>query len=278
MALVAMVLPTVVQARLFPYNYAFTSELGAAGGLSSRGDYWRTSLRELTPEIPEGAHLVCTPVLGRDGAYWRVSPLAFPLAARANDCRRDPISPVGPYLPPSDPSVYPLDSFLEVSSEFFGDSTNCTVLAEVTRTPYFTQRRISEVSRCELALRPYPAGGVELDAEDDVGTTFLLGDWTGRHDRPGVSVLGSTGALGFALDDATPRGVTLVFETVGDAGAEIEVNGTPIRSRLVAPGEWRARISGVVADSLGDGRLVISWTPAYPAWTLLAVSLEYSRR
>jgi len=278
MALVAMVLPTVVQARLFPYNYAFTSELGAAGGLSSRGDYWRTSLRELTPEIPEGAHLVCTPVLGQGGTYWRFSPLAFPLAARANDCRRDPISPVGPYLPPSDPSAYPLDSFLEVSSEFFGDSTNCTVLAEVTRTPYFTPRRINEVSRCELALRPYPAGGVELDANDEDTTTYLLGDWTGRHDRPGVSVLGATGALGFALDDGASAGVSLVFDTAGDGDADVEVNGTHIRPRLVAPGEWHARVPGAVADALGDGRLVVSWTPQDPEWSLLAVSLEYSRR
>lgn len=276
--LVAMVLPTLVQARLFPYNYAFTSELGAAAGLSSRGDYWRTSLRELAPEIPDGGHLVCTPVLGSDDTYQRVSPLAFPLAARANDCRRDAISPVAPYLPTSDPANYPLDTFLEVSSEFFGDSSNCTVLGEVTRTPYFTPRRISEVSRCDLSLRPYPDGGVELAADDGVSSTYLLGDWTGRHDRPGVSVLHTTGSLGFTLDKAESAGVTLLFEATGDGDADVTVNGSPIRPGLTAPGKWRARVPGSVADALGGGRLVISWTPEDAAWSLLVVSLEYSRR
>lgn len=275
--LVSLALPTVVQARLFPYNYAFTSELGAAAGLYGRGDYWRTSLRELGPEIPGGEHLVCTPVLGPDGAYRRYSPLAYPLATRANDCRRDAISPVAAYLRASDPSAYPLDSFLEVSAEFFGDSSNCSVLGEVTRTPYFAPRRLSEVSRCELSLAGYPAGGIELDGDDAAVTTFLLGEWTSSHDRPGVSVLESTGALGFTLADDAASGVTLAFETTGDGDAAVSVNGASLRPRLTAPGEWRVRVPGRVVEALGDGRLVVSWTPEDPAWSLLAVSLEDAR-
>lgn len=277
--LVAMLLPTVVQARLFPYNYAFTSELGAAAGLNSRGDYWRTSLRELAPQIPAGEHLVCTPVLGSDDTYLRFSPLTYPLAARANDCRRDAISPVAPYLSASDPSAYPLDSFLAVSSEFFGASGNCAVLDEVIRTPYFAPRRISEVSRCDLSLRPYPAGGVRLHGDDEEATTYLLGEWTSRHDRPGVSVIGETGSLGFVLPDATTSAaVTVVFETAGEGVAEVEVNGTVVVPRLVAPGDWRAAVPAAVTGALGDRRLVVSWKPDDPEWSLLAVSLEYSRR
>lgn len=277
-ALVAMVLPTVVQARLFPYNYAFTSELGAVGGLSSRGDYWRTSLRELAPEIPSGEHLVCTPVLGRDDVYLRFSPLTFPLATRGNDCRGDAISPVAPYLPATDAAPYPPDTFLEVSTELFDDITNCTVLADVTRTPYFTPRRISEVSRCELALLPYPAGGIELDESDPDSTTYLLGDWTGRHDRPGVSVLESTGALGFTLDDTAAVGATLRFTTTSEAPVAVEVNGEGVTPRPLGAGEWSAVVPGTALDALGGDRVVISWTPDDPAWSLTSVSLEGAAR
>ena len=73
-----------------PYNYAFTSELGAAAGLWGRGDYWRTSLRELGPEIPADEHLVCTPVLGPDEEYRRYAPLAYPLSTRATTLSTTP--------------------------------------------------------------------------------------------------------------------------------------------------------------------------------------------
>lgn len=274
MVLVSLALPTVVQARLFPYNYAFTSELGAAAGVPSRGDYWRTSLRELVPRIPEGEHLTCTPVLAADDAYLRYSPLAYPLAARANDCRRDPISPVAPYLGTSSPATYPLDSFLEVSTELFPETTNCDVLAEVTRTPYFSEQRISEVSRCDLALRPYPDGGLDLEDPDQDPTSFLLGEWTDRPDRPGLEVLGESGALGFTLEPgALSGGVDLVHASTGDGAAAVSVNGQPVTSSQVGDGRWQARVPGSVADALGDGRVVVSWAPQDAEWSLLSVSV-----
>ena len=92
-----------------------------------------------------------------------------------------------------------------------------------------------------------------------------------------MSVLGSTGSVGFTLDEDEAAGVTLAFETAGDGEVAVTVNGAAVQPRLTAPGEWHDGSPGALVDALGDDRLVVSWTPEDPAWSLLAVSLEGSR-
>ncbi|GAB3196862.1 hypothetical protein GCM10027062_07070 [Nocardioides hungaricus] len=151
---VALVAPMVVQVQLFPYNYAYAS-LPAAILAPSVGerrpeyqlptDYWRTSVRELAPEVPEGGFVLCQPYLV-DGAFVRRG------NDGGNDCSTDVIGPLAPYDSRRSGTwdAAPTQWLAIVSGgDRIGD--NCTRLADVTRPMYWRTMTMSYVARCEGA-------------------------------------------------------------------------------------------------------------------------------
>jgi hypothetical protein len=58
----ALVVPTVEQALLFPYNYAYVNAVAGIGGVNDRWetDYWKASGREAVRRVPPEVELACS--------------------------------------------------------------------------------------------------------------------------------------------------------------------------------------------------------------------------
>lgn len=149
---VALVAPLVVQVQLFPYNYTYASVPAAvlAPSVGERWpeyqmptDYWRTSVRELAPEVPEDGFVLCQPHLV-DGDF----------VQRGNDgsadCSTDVIGPLAPYDAERSVAWDPAPGeWLAVVSGVDRIGENCTRLADVTRPMYWRTMTMSYVARCE---------------------------------------------------------------------------------------------------------------------------------
>jgi hypothetical protein len=60
-AALGLVLPTAVQASMFPYQYAYINVAAEQAGVAPDADYWNTSFREYLPEVATDIKLVCPP-------------------------------------------------------------------------------------------------------------------------------------------------------------------------------------------------------------------------
>lgn len=249
----ALVAPVAVQLQLFPYNYAYSSVPGAlvAPRIGDRWpayelptDYWRTSVRELSPEIPRGGFVLCQPNMEGD-VFMR----------RSNDgrenCATDVIGPLAPYddLRRGTWSSSPTE-FLAVVSGVDRIGSNCERLDDVTRRLWWRTVTMSYVARCDLVTVPYPEGGLQF-AGDGHDTSVLLGGWDVHRDRPGIGVRDGRAELGFTLPDwAADRDLVLAGEAQGAAGLGLQVDGADLDVEV--DGEaWRA-----VVPAGGDQLLV----------------------
>ena len=59
---IALLVPTVEQALLFPYNYTYVNPVAGSGGVDGRWetDYWKASGREAVTRVPEDVELLCS--------------------------------------------------------------------------------------------------------------------------------------------------------------------------------------------------------------------------
>ncbi len=147
LAVVAIAVPTLDQARLFPYNYAWAAPVPDAVGLGYTTDYWRTSVRALAPDIPPDAPVVCGPVLQDDGTVNEED-------VKVADCLTDEIGPLLPYVDErtGEWSGEPGHFVIVVSGELFLPD-NCAVLAAVDRWAHLRRQRMGYVAEC------WPADG-----------------------------------------------------------------------------------------------------------------------
>ncbi|WP_183092310.1 hypothetical protein [Nocardioides stalactiti] len=146
-AVATVVLPTLDQARLFPYNYAWAAPVPDAVGLGFTTDYWRTSVRALAPSIPADATVVCGPELQDDHTV-------NPDEVKARNCPADGIGPLRPYREEMAGEWSGIaDHFIIVVSgeQFLPD--NCAVLDAVDRWAHFRRQRMGYVAEC------WPADG-----------------------------------------------------------------------------------------------------------------------
>ena len=141
---VALVLPVIGQARLFPYNYTQRGVLLEALGVTAELDYWRTSVRELASEVPLGGRVVCSP-------YWLEGNAQRFGFDGSHDCASDPVGPLSPYRAsrPDGPTLAP-DEFYAVSALAQAPPPNCRLVGSVTRTVVLDPVRMSHVARCRL--------------------------------------------------------------------------------------------------------------------------------
>lgn len=61
-AVIGLVVPTIEQTRLFPYNYVHVDPVVGIGGLNDRWetDFWKASGREAVTRVPADAEVICT--------------------------------------------------------------------------------------------------------------------------------------------------------------------------------------------------------------------------
>lgn len=278
-ALAALVVPTVVQASIFPFNYTYVSVIVDAKGLEPLNDSWRTSTRELLPAVPEDRFIVCSPTIVDGVAMRHLGPAGRLAAERTRDCRTDDISPITPF------HEYDVADETTVSTTFVGVQTgphpigdNCRLLAEVTRVRHFREQRMSAVSECDLVLHPYPGEPVAF-SPDGEEVTHLLGNWSGHPAEPGVRLLGRAGSVGFDLDDELAgRGLDVVLDLDADVPVRARVNNVDVTTLPAGRAQHRLRVPGDVVSALGEGRLVVTLvedaTAEGGAVSLLRIALE----
>lgn len=273
---VALVVPLAVQAQLFPYNYAYAS-VPAAALAPSVGerwpeyqmptDYWRTSVRELAPEVPAGGFVLCQPNLV-DGVFMRWS------NDGRDNCATDVVGPLAPYDAERGGGWdAPITEFLAVTSGVDRIGENCTRIADVTRPMWWRTMTMSYVARCDLVVEQYPAGGLR----PGTGGTTQLGGWTSHPSQPGIGLEGGADGvaeLGWELP-TWARGTDLVLlgEGLGLSGVGIEVNGTPLA--VTGSGEdLRVEVPADVAAAAGQDRLLVAVSDEDGDLRLVALRME----
>ncbi|QCX27131.1 hypothetical protein [Nocardioides jishulii] len=252
---VSLLTPTLVQARLFPYSYGYSSAMVDLSGAITSNDYWRGSYRELAPLLTDDEFLVCSgEMISGQQTYARLtrdggrSPVE-----RSRDCRTDYLSPFGPYRSFDVAVDEPVGTtFLMASSGSTDPGRLCTDLAQVERHRHLRVHRMSVLRRCQLVLLDLPDARMTFTPEGH-GSEFLMGGWTGNRSDPGVELLDRRGDLGFALpdlDDARPVEVALSLEH--DVTVEVLVDnvrlgrwapGAGVR-RLTVPAGWGRVVEG----------------------------------
>ena len=259
-AVAALVLPTVDQVTLQPYQTTYvnlatdvTTEVLSGGALSAAdrpgGDFWRVSL----PELVEGAtldrQLVCKAATGD------VSGTAFPFTnsgvafstSRSLDCREEPN---GPLAPAGLPVVRRLPA-TEFDAVFIEPlPANCTPLGDVSRWRHGFQVVLSTLGRCTIDPAVLDETGVRVD-DPALGTT-LPGDlWLfavdGWQQWPGEAELTSPVALAELAFRPSPgcaaHGCTLVMAGTAPADLVATVSGAEVPVRRAVDGTLRVPVA-----------------------------------
>jgi hypothetical protein len=217
----AIALPMVDQATLFPYNYGYYNVLTdvARAGAVAPLDYYKASMRELAPELPEGEWVVCNPLLLQGNVASHVARLDG-----AVDCATSMTSPLSQRLPgraavEPDPDA----PFLAVTTGGIVPA-NCERVDEVSKRHGPRRVELSTLSRCRLE-----AGVLSTTAVTDTAlrVPYLFSGWYTSSRMDGAeSVLVFTPASGLDRDHLSLR---LVFDA--DATLDVEVAGRPVASR-----------------------------------------------
>lgn len=266
----ALVVPVVVQVQLFPYNYAYAS-VPAAALAPSVGerwpeyqmptDYWRTSVRELAPEVPEGGFVLCQPNLV-DGVFMRWS------NDGRDNCATDVVGPLAPYdAERSGDWDAPITEFLAVTSGGDRIGENCTRIADVTRPMWWRTMTMSHVARCDLVVVEYPEDGAP-------GGGTQLGGWSSHASEEGVRLAAASAELGWELPSwARGTDLVLVGEARGRPGVAIAVNNTPLE--VTGSGDaFRAEVPADVAAAAGEDRFLVSVSDEDGDLRLVALRME----
>ena len=275
--------PLVAQAQLFPYNYAYSSvPANAVAPLAAeRGrawevptDYWRTSVRALAPDIPQGGLVVCSPSYDDEDRF-------LPYSHEGHqDCGTDLIGPLSPYddQRAATWSQDPTDFLaVDTGTDFVGD--NCERLAAVTRGLYWRTVTMSYVARCDLVLEPYPSEGLTFTGAG-TGGAVLLNGWSAHRSEPGIGLAHGTGSLGVTLPARLRTGALELRFTLTDptSGLRLLANGVEVPLRTDGQDALAADLGADVVGAYGGGRLVLAFVDPAAGGTvrLLGLSLEAS--
>ncbi|MCY7396638.1 MAG: hypothetical protein LH468_10895 [Nocardioides sp.] len=273
----AVGVPVLVQAQLFPYSYAFSSlpasivspRLAAQDrDLEVQTDYWRTSVRELARSVPVHGFVTCTPRIDDTDRF-------LPRSEESReDCGTDPIGPLAPYdaTRAVDRAISP-DHFLAVDagSAFVGQ--NCAPLHRVTRRLWWRTVTMSSVSECDLVLADYPAAGATFDGAGQ-GADYLRGAWSMLRPEPGAGLTGP-GLVGFTLPAGlADRPVVVTGTGLGVQGLSASANGWPVPVRTDGDA-FAFDVPAAASAAYGGARLVLSLSDTAPA-DLRLLSLDLS--
>jgi hypothetical protein len=252
---VALVLPTVDQVTLQPYQTTYVNLAtdvlvgNRADDMRPGGDYWRVSIPELVSRVALDRQLLCKATVDKD------TDLAYPFAnggeafstSRNIDCREEANGPLAPERLP----VTRLLPVTEYDAVFIGRLPgNCAPLDEVRRWRHGFGVVLTTLGRCRVDPAPLPLAGVRAD-DPALGTT-LPGDlWRYAIDGwlqwPGRAELTSSvpvAELAFRPDPACAEGCTLTIAGSGAADLRAEVDGVAVPVDRDAAGSLRLDITG----------------------------------
>ena len=138
-AMAALVLPMIVQARLYPYQYGYGNVAAEALGAEILNDKWRVSFREHVEEIPPTVKTICPHRPGQG-----------PIDNTASDCRGSWGVLMPPWLAYWHHARYNPDSttfYLLLASDEKAPP-NCEGVQDITRTRNFKRVVMSRLLRC----------------------------------------------------------------------------------------------------------------------------------
>lgn len=273
---VGLVGPLVVQLQLFPYSYAYSTVLASAAsptverltGYGVQTDYWRTSVRELAPAVPDDGWVTCSPTMDDEGHWYRWS------RDTHDDCAGEVVSPLSAYASHRGGDGAGMAGWQPTPTRFLAVQTgsddagsNCTKHTTVRRWLYWREVEMGFVATCDLVLPAYPAGGLDFDDADGTtqGGETLLGGWDIHPSRRGLGTEPAgeddTPSLGFTFDTTGGAGIALSGTAEGAESLQLTVNGTPVP--VEATGEsWRAQVPARVAEGYGEDRVVVDMAGA----------------
>jgi len=257
---VALVLPTVDQVTLQPYqttyvNMATDLLVGSRpDDMRPGGDYWRVSIPELVAHTALDHLLLCKATTTKD------TDLAYPFTnggeafstSRSTDCREEAN---GPLAPDRMPVVRRLPA-MQYDAVFIGPlPRNCTPIDDVSRWRHGFAVVLTTLGRCTVDPAPLPLAGVRAD-DPALGST-LPGDlWLYATDGwlqwPGHAELTSpvpVAELSFRADPTCVAGCTLVIAGTGPDDVVAEVDGVEVQVTRSAVGALELPITGKQAAS-----------------------------
>jgi len=255
-ASVALVLPTIDQVTLQPYqttyvNLATDLLVGRDKPADSRpgGDYWRVSIPELVRDAPLDLQLVCkaTTAEPADVAYPFTNGGEAFSTSRSTDCREEAN---GPLAPAALPTVRQLP-VTQYDAVFIGPlPTNCTPVDDVTRWRHGFEVVLSTLGRCTVTPSPLTETGVRAD-DPVIGTTqpgdlwlYATDGWLQWPGRPELTAPVPIAGLAFRPDASCGgAGCTLVIASSSPADVVASVDGTDVPVSRAADGSLELPIS-----------------------------------
>jgi len=239
-ALVAggIVVPVLMQGMLFPYNYTFYNPLAVVAGLTTSGEYYRASGRELAPDVPLHGRMVCQPEGDEKGRALREAHLNGWM-----DCRSDIASPIAAFRQDFAGVSTPIaqDEFWAITFQpKIQTAPNCRRVTSVSRRTLWQHLQMATLVRCSLAFPTLPAGTVEFRETNELAVLLPdLGWLLPSVDQSGYGIRthGVRSTLVFRLP-ASMRGTpaTLVLRTTEPARPEVSFGGVALQPRPLPSG------------------------------------------
>lgn len=267
----SLVLPTIDQIRLFPYNYAYFNELASTQTINNRWatDYWFLSSREIASLINSKEPFVCfNPlVLGRNSLTDPA--IGYPLRP-FQDCLRAP--QIAPYLKNLSTKVSTLDlmpyGYWYVRENQFGYNipSNCSLADEVSRPLRGQNLMLSYIARCEMIFEQYLLP--ETNDSTEINKKFLLDGWSILEGNS-IWSIGEFARIGITLPKVLQEN-NLILKISGqhftsngkNKIVKIYVNNILMSEKVQidikkSKIEINILIPKSVSDDLGSGRLLI---------------------
>jgi hypothetical protein len=252
----ALVVPTVTAARLFPYSYSWFNGVASAVPVDGAWmtDYWSASNREAIALLPAGTEQSCH--------EWTPEAQLLACDDFAEQAVFWPTRGTGIDAPALGAGEYAQLSFNRGSVV---PPEGCTKVAAVSRPLFFREITMSFTMRCDVPLLPYPTGGLDAGVG---GRGYLLWGWQ-TENEPDVAWSDSPHAdLGFTVrssvvaKDAVLRLDAAPVLRGGAAAANLEVlvNGASVGRFSYSDDALRTlsvRVPADVLASLGGGRVVV---------------------
>jgi hypothetical protein len=258
----ALVVPVAMQSMLFPYNYTFYNPLAAVAGLTTNGDYYRASARELAAEVPLSGRFVCSPEFDDDERATREAHLNGWM-----DCRSDIVAPVAPFqdefagpstaLAPDEFWTMTFQSNRKIGS-------NCRALTSVSRRTLWQHLQMATLSRCRLPFPTLPNRRVEFREQSDIAMRLPdLGWLLPSFDQSGLGLRthGSRSSLVFMLpESARSKPASLVIRTAEAASPLTTFGGVAVEPRPLSSGSgFSLTLPSQLADRAVDQPLTLEF-------------------
>jgi hypothetical protein len=193
------------QSRLFPFSYAYVSEVRTLDEVNNNWptDFWRLSYRELVTKVDKDGLAVCNPFLLENGQHVDDKLRGWPFS-RNNLCDNDPR--FKPYLESAgQASNLILKNDLQywyIRSNDFGYNipSNCKLIDEVSRMLRGKKLMMSYLTLCEYPLEEFKSLSNNFS---EIVDDYLINGWSNPEENWIWSV-GDEAYIAFKITESTP--------------------------------------------------------------------------